>query len=147
MTWYNDSKATTPHAAAAAIRAFGSLVLIAGGSRKGVDLSPMANTGTPVRAVIAIGEAAPDIGAVFADSTDVVVAGSMSDAGALAGDRAEPGDAVVLSPGCASFDWYTGSPARGDDFRRLVAERLALSDAPTAVSSTVPTPPPVEATA
>ncbi len=147
VTWYNDSKATTPHAAAAAIRAFDSLVLIAGGSRKGVDLSPMANTGTPVRAVIAIGEAAPDIGAVFADSTDVVVAGSMSDAVALAGERAEPGDAVVLSPGCASFDWYTGYPARGDDFRRLVAERLALSDAPTAVSSTVPTPPPVEATA
>ena len=41
ISWFNDSKATTPHAASAAIRAFDSLVLIAGGSRKGVDLSPM----------------------------------------------------------------------------------------------------------
>ena len=143
VTWYNDSKATTPHAAAAAIRAFDSLVLIAGGSRKGVDLSPMANTGSHVRSVIAIGEAAPDISAVFADSTDVVVAESMSDAVALAGDRSAPGDAVVLSPGCASFDWYSGYPERGDDFRRLVRERLALPDAPTPSRA----PSPVEVTA
>lgn len=138
VAWYNDSKATTPHAAAAAIRAFGSLVLIAGGSRKGVDLSPMAMTGSHVRAVIAIGEAAPDVAAVFADSTEVVVADSMSDAVALAGDRAEPGDAVVLSPGCASFDWYSGYPARGDDFRRLVGARLAQPDssAPPTVQAT-----------
>jgi UDP-N-acetylmuramoylalanine--D-glutamate ligase len=143
VTWYNDSKATTPHAAAAAIRAFDSLVLIAGGSRKGVDLSPMANTGSHVRSVIAIGEAAPDISGVFAGSTDVVVAESMSDAVALAGDRSAPGDAVVLSPGCASFDWYSGYPERGDDFRRLVRERLALPDAPTPSRA----PSPVEVTA
>jgi UDP-N-acetylmuramoylalanine--D-glutamate ligase len=140
VTWFNDSKATTPHAAAAAIRAFDSMVLIAGGSRKGVDLSPMATTGSHVRAVVAIGEAAPDISAVFAESTtDLVVADSMFDAVALAGERALPGDAVVLSPGCASFDWYSGYPERGDDFRRLVRERLALPGAST--------PSPVEATA
>ena len=39
----------------------------------------------------------------------------------------QPGDAVVLSPGCASFDWYSGYPARGDDFRRLVTAHLAAS--------------------
>lgn len=139
VAWYNDSKATTPHAAAAAIRAFDSVVLIAGGSRKGVDLSPMSMTGSHVRAVIAIGEAAPDIAAVFADSTEVVVADSMAEAVDLAGDRAEPGDAVVLSPGCASFDWYSGYPARGDDFRRLVRARLAQPDSSA--------PPPVQATA
>lgn len=139
VTWYNDSKATTPHAAATAIRAFDSVVLIAGGSRKGVDLSPMAGTDTHVRAVVAIGEAAPDIAAVFADSTEVVVAGSMADAVGLAGDRAESGDAVVLSPGCASFDWYTGYTVRGDDYRRLVRSYLAQ---PAPADS-----PPVEATA
>ena len=96
-------------------------------------------TGSHVRAVIAIGEAAPDIAAVFADSTEVIVADSMSDAVALAGGRAEPGDAVVLSPGCASFDWYSGYPARGDDFRRLVGARLAQPDSPA--------PPTVQATA
>lgn len=138
VTWYNDSKATTPHAASAAIKAFDSLVLIAGGSRKGVDLSPMATTGSHVRSVIAIGEAAADISAVFVGSTDVVVAESMSDAVTLAGDRAAPGDAVVLSPGCASFDWYSGYPERGDDFKRLVRERLALpgSSVPSSLEAT-----------
>jgi UDP-N-acetylmuramoylalanine--D-glutamate ligase len=127
VSWFNDSKATTPHAASAAIRAFDSLVLIAGGSRKGVDLSPMGDEAHRVRAVVAVGEAAPDIHGVFDASTVVVDAGSMSEAVRLAADLAEPGDAVVLSPGCASFDWYSGYPARGDDFRRLVTAHLAAS--------------------
>lgn len=135
ITWYNDSKATTPHAAAAAIGAFDSLVLIAGGSRKGVDLSPMAAEAERVRAVVAIGEAAPDIRAVFAPTTPVSVAPSMADAVRLAADMAHEGDAVVLSPGCASFDWYSGYPARGDDFRRLVDELLADA-APTGAAPT-----------
>ena len=133
VTWYNDSKATTPHAAATAIRAFDSLVLIAGGSRKGVDLSPMAAEQERVRAVIAIGEAAPDVRAVFEATTPVVDASSMAAAVELAAGLAQGGDAVVLSPGAASFDWYGGYPERGDDFRRLVRERLATtpSDLPT----------------
>jgi UDP-N-acetylmuramoylalanine--D-glutamate ligase len=127
VSWFNDSKATTPHAASAAIRAFDSLVLIAGGSRKGVDLSPMGDEAHRLRAVVAVGEAAPDIHGVFDASTVVVDAESMSEAVRLAADLAEPGDAVVLSPGCASFDWYSGYPARGDDFRRLVTAHLAAS--------------------
>ena len=126
IAWFNDSKATTPHAASAAIRAFDSLVLIAGGSRKGVDLSPMAAGAEGVRAVVAIGEAAPDIHAAFGALAPVVDAGSMAEAVSLAAGLAGPGDAVVLSPGCASFDWYSGYPARGDDFKRLVRARLDL---------------------
>ncbi len=122
VTYYNDSKATTPHAASVAIRAFDSLVLIAGGSRKGVDLSPMGAEAHRVRAVVAIGEAAPDVRSVFEGRTAVVEAGSMAEAVAAATSHARPGDAVVLSPGCASFDWYTGYPARGDDFVRCVGE-------------------------
>ena len=125
VEWFNDSKATTPHAASAAIRAFDSLVLIAGGSRKGVDLSPMGAEAHRVRAVVAIGEAAGDISAVFAPTTTVVEADDMEQAVALAASLARCGDAVVLSPGCASFDWYSGYPARGDHFRRLVLEHLA----------------------
>jgi UDP-N-acetylmuramoylalanine--D-glutamate ligase len=125
VRWFNDSKATTPHAASTAIRAFDSLVLIAGGSRKGVDLSPMGADAHRVRAVVAVGEAAPDIHGVFDGRTRVVDAGSMADAVDIAADLALPGDAVVLSPGCASFDWYSGYPARGDDFRRLVQARIA----------------------
>lgn len=124
VRWYNDSKATTPHAASAAVRAFESLVLIAGGSRKGVDLAPMAAGAGRVRAVVAIGEAAPDVRAAFTGRTRVLDAGSMADAVRIAGEVASRGDAVVLSPGCASFDWYGGYPERGDDFRRLVHERL-----------------------
>jgi UDP-N-acetylmuramoylalanine--D-glutamate ligase len=126
VDWFNDSKATTPHATSAAIRSFDSLVLIAGGSRKGVDLSPMATEPGRVRAVVAIGEAAPDVRAVFAPTTTVVDADTMAAAVRVAGDLARRGDAVVLSPGCASFDWYTGYPARGDDFKRLVREHLGL---------------------
>jgi len=125
VTYYNDSKATTPHAASVAIRAFDSLVLIAGGSRKGVDLSPMGAAAERVRAVVAIGEAAPDIHDVFDGLTQVADAHSMAAAVATAASLAQPGDAVVLSPGCASFDWYTGYPVRGDDFVRCVGELLA----------------------
>jgi UDP-N-acetylmuramoylalanine--D-glutamate ligase len=125
IEWFNDSKATTPHAAATAIRGFDSLVLIAGGSRKGVDLSPMAAEPHRVRAVVAIGEAAPDIHAIFDPVTNVADARSMAHAVELAAAAAQHGDAVVLSPGCASFDWYTGYPERGDDFRRLVHDYLA----------------------
>lgn len=125
VRYYNDSKATTPHAASVAIRAFDSLVLIAGGSRKGVDLSPMGAESHRVRAVVAIGEAAPDIHGVFDGRTEVVDAASMAEAVDLAARLALAGDAVVLSPGCASFDWYTGYPARGDDFRRRVADLIS----------------------
>ena len=125
VSWYNDSKATTPHAASTAIRAFDHVVLIAGGLNKGLDLSPMAAERHRIRAVVAIGRAAGDIEAVFAGSP-VIAADSMFDAVQRAGEAARPGDVVLLSPGCASFDWYPdgGYPERGDDFRRLVHARL-----------------------
>jgi UDP-N-acetylmuramoylalanine--D-glutamate ligase len=137
IRYYNDSKATTPHASSVAIRAFDSLVLIAGGSRKGVDLSPMGAEAHRVRAVVAIGEAASEIHDVFDGRTEVVDAGSMADAVAAATRLARAGDAVVLSPGCASFDWYTGYPARGDDFRRCVADLIPSAHTPDVDRTTV----------
>jgi UDP-N-acetylmuramoylalanine--D-glutamate ligase len=127
ITWYNDSKATTPHAASTAIRAFESLVLIAGGSRKGVDLAPMADEHWRLRAVIAIGEAAPDVHAAFDGRVTVLDADSMPAAIELASAAAAPGDAVVLSPGCASFDWYRDYTERGTVFKQLVREFLATA--------------------
>ena len=125
VRWYNDSKATTPHAASAAIRGFDSIVLIAGGLNKGLDLRPMARERTRIRAVVAIGRDAKAIEQAFAGSA-VAEATSMAEAVDRAGELARPGDVVLLSPGCASFDWYPdgGYPARGDDFRRLVNARL-----------------------
>jgi UDP-N-acetylmuramoylalanine--D-glutamate ligase len=109
-----------------AIRAFDHVVLIAGGLNKGLDLAPMAAEPQRIRAVVAIGDAADVIASTFAGVAPVVRAGSMAEAVDRAGGLARPGDVVLLSPGCASFDWYPdgGYPARGDDFKRLVHERI-----------------------
>ena len=130
VEWYNDSKATTPHATAAAISGFKSVVLIAGGRSKGLDLSPMAEAASsvksPIRAVVAIGETAAEIGLIFAGHCPVATADSMSHAVAAAGELAKPGDAVLLSPACSSHDWYSDYKQRGDDFTRevqAIAER------------------------
>jgi len=124
VTWYNDSKATSPHAALTAIRSFEMQVLIAGGRNKGLDLSSLAGESTRIRTVVAIGEAAGQIAAAFDGRCPVVMADTMAAAVAAARAAARPGDAVLLSPACASFDWYPtgGYPARGDHFRQLVAD-------------------------
>lgn len=125
VRWYDSSKATTPHAALNDVAAVGRAVLVAGGRNKGLDLSVLAGAAGSVRAVVAIGEAADEVAAAFDGLRPVARAGSMAEAVALAGDLAEPGDAVVLAPGCASFDWYRSYAERGDDFARLVHARLA----------------------
>ena len=124
VRWYDDSKATAPHATLAAMVGFDSAVLIAGGRNKGLDLSELGSLAPHLRAVVAIGEAAPDVEDAFRDRTPTVVAGSMDEAVALAAGLAQPGDDVVLSPACASFDWYPGYAARGDDFHRAVRAHL-----------------------
>ena len=118
--FYDDSKATVPHAVAAALSGFDSVVLIAGGRNKGVDLSPLGARPERVRAVVAIGEAASAVVTVFTGRGPVETANSMDEAVARAAALARPGDAVLLSPGCASFDWYSSYGERGDDFARAV---------------------------
>ena len=117
--WYNDSKATTPEAALAAAAAFDSVVLIAGGRNKGLDLRCLA-TAPSVRAVVAIGESAAEICSIFAGRVPVVRAADMQAAVTAAGELALVGDAVVLSPGCASFDSYDSYRRRGEHFAALV---------------------------
>jgi UDP-N-acetylmuramoylalanine--D-glutamate ligase len=124
VAWYDDSKATTPHATAAAVEAFDSVVLIAGGRNKGLDLHGLLGDRGSVREVVAIGEAAGDVALAVRDRAGVQEAASMTDAVDRAAAVALPGDAVVLSPGCASFDWYTSYGERGDDFARLVRLHL-----------------------
>ncbi len=126
VRWFDDSKATTPHAVIAGVGGFDSVVLIAGGRNKGVDLSPLATLGDRVHAVVAIGDATAEIAAAFAGGPPVRPASTMADAVRLAAGLARAGDAVVLSPGCTSYDWYTSYAERGDDFtdhvRRLVLD-------------------------
>ncbi|HXX91960.1 MAG TPA: UDP-N-acetylmuramoyl-L-alanine--D-glutamate ligase [Acidimicrobiales bacterium] len=120
VRFYDDSKATTPGATLAALAGFESAVLIAGGRNKGLDLSVLRHGAAHLRAVVAIGEAAPAVTAAFEGACPVLEAGSMDDAVSASASLARPGDAVVLSPACASFDWYTSYGERGDDFARAV---------------------------
>ena len=131
VRWYDDSKATNPHAALAAVCGFDSVVLLAGGRNKGLDLRPLAGAADRVRSVVAIGEAAAEVGSAFAGVRPVRVAESMDGAVRLAAAEAAPGDAVLLSPGCASFDWYESYAARGDDFARAVHRLLEGRDGST----------------
>jgi UDP-N-acetylmuramoylalanine--D-glutamate ligase len=124
VRWYDDSKATTPHAALAALRGFDSVVLIAGGRNKGLDLGALATATDRVAAVIAIGEAAGEVVAAFEGARPVSTAGSMAEAVELAAAAARPGDAVLLSPACASFDWYSSYAERGDDFAATVGRHI-----------------------
>jgi UDP-N-acetylmuramoylalanine--D-glutamate ligase len=125
VQWYDDSKATNPHAALHAVRAFDSVVLLAGGRNKGLDLSVLADAAPNLRAVVAFGESAPEIERAFAGVRPVTRAPTMHDAVRAAGDVAQPGDVVLLSPGCASFDAYQSYVARGDDFAAEVRELIA----------------------
>jgi UDP-N-acetylmuramoylalanine--D-glutamate ligase len=118
--FYDDSKSTTPHATIAALRGFESVVLIAGGRNKGIDLSELAAGGSHVRAVVAIGDAANEIAAVFEPTHPVARADDMDGAVAAARALGVGGYPVVLSPACASFDWYRNYGERGDDFVRAV---------------------------
>jgi UDP-N-acetylmuramoylalanine--D-glutamate ligase len=129
VQWYDDSKATNPHAALAAVDGFDSVVLIAGGQNKGLDLRDLARGAPHVRAVIAIGEAAGEVEAAFRDVRPVRRARSMTEAVDRAAELARAGDAVLLSPGCASFDWYENYGARGDDFARAVRELIGAGGA------------------
>lgn len=122
VQWVDDSKATNPHAAVAAAKGFESVVLIAGGRNKGLDLSPMATMPT-VRHVFTIGETAEELARIF-DGRPVTIAASLSRAVAGAEEVAERGDTVLLAPGCVSFDMFSSYSARGDEFRRLVLARM-----------------------
>lgn len=121
VRWYDDSKATAPHATLAALSGFPSAVLIVGGRNKGLDLRALVAGADHIRSVVALGEAADEVAAAFAGVRPVVAVATMDQAVAAAAGAARPGDAVLLSPACASFDQYRGYAERGDDFARAAA--------------------------
>jgi UDP-N-acetylmuramoylalanine--D-glutamate ligase len=119
VTWIDDSKATNPHAAIAAIRAYPSVILVAGGRNKGLAVDAVAREPN-LRHVIGIGEAGPGMVAASAAGTAVE---DMEAAVALADRLARPGDTVLLAPGCASFDMFHSYAHRGDVFAESVRHR------------------------
>ena len=129
VRYYEDSLATNPAAAAAAIRAFDRpLVLIAGGQRRGgtaEDFAPIAAAlrERPVRAVLLIGAMAGHIEAAIGRSNGgpaVIRCESLESAVRTAREVARPGDVVSLSPGCESFDQFRDYRERGNRYLALV---------------------------
>jgi len=126
VQFVNDSKASNTAAARRGIAAYRGrpLRLILGGSLKGESFDELAETLPPtVRSIELIGEATEELaaalgraGRTFRRSGDLATA-----VGAAAGD-AQPGDVVLLSPACASFDQFRNYEERGEVFRRLVGE-------------------------
>jgi UDP-N-acetylmuramoylalanine--D-glutamate ligase len=127
VLYVNDSKATNVNAVWYALESFDRpVVLIAGGRDKGndyTDLKPLVREG--VRAVVAMGESADTVyEELGAEAEHRVRARSMEEALDHAQGIAQPGDAVLLSPACSSFDMYENYEERGDLFRRLVKTLL-----------------------
>ncbi len=121
VDWVDDSKATNPHAAVAAASAYASVVLIAGGRNKGLDLSGLMAVPN-VNQVVAIGEAAAEL-LEAAGSTPIVRVATMEEAVEAADQFAREGDTVLLAPGCASFDMFRSYADRGDSFADAVRRR------------------------
>ncbi len=125
VLWYNDSKATNAASAAPALAAFPPapeqrLHWIAGGQAKGDGLAACRPWFGHVKSAYLIGEAMESFAAEIADALPVDLAGDMADAVAHAAKAAKPGDIVLLSPACASFDQFRDYEQRGDVFRGLV---------------------------
>lgn len=127
VNWYNDSKGTNVGATVAAVAGMpGSKVLIAGGDGKGADFSPLKAMAMHhgVKAVVLIGRDGPAIAKALDAAVPVHFAADMLDAVKQANDLAAPGDCVLLSPACASFDMFANYVERGKVFEQAV-KRMA----------------------
>jgi len=130
VQYYNDSKATTPEAAIAGIKAFDSpTILIAGGYDKQVSLHQFAQECVRnTKCVILIGDTAKTIQELIQDIKDekikpeVYMAASLDESIKKASEVAEPGDIVLLSPACASFGMFTNYEERGKKFKEFVSQ-------------------------
>ena len=133
VRWFDDSKGTNVGSTVAALAGLAQgdakLILIAGGDGKGQDFSPLKDAvARSARTLVLIGRDAPMIEAAVAGAgIPILRAASMDEAVVLAAQAARPGDAVLLSPACASFDMFRDYKHRGEVFR-LAVERVI--DAP-----------------
>jgi UDP-N-acetylmuramoylalanine--D-glutamate ligase len=118
VNWYNDSKGTNVGATLAALMGMpGPIVLLAGGQTKGGDFTPL----RPVlvdkgRAMVLFGQDARVIEQAVRGALPIHRANDLDQAVGQAADVAQAGDTVLLSPGCASFDMFSGYEQRGEKF-------------------------------
>jgi len=120
VTYVNDSKATNPDSTAPALAAFERIHWILGGRAKIDNLDACRPSFSHVRAAYTIGEAGMLFRDLLQDVIPTTYVGTLPDAIDLAHAAAEPGDTVLLSPACASFDQFRDYEDRGDTFRGLV---------------------------
>ncbi len=126
VRWYNDSKGTNVGACVAALEGLdseteGKTVLIAGGECKGADFAPLVPVvACAVRAVVLIGRDAPSLERVLTGIVPLYHAEDMDEAVQAAAQQARPGDRVLLSPACASFDMFDNYEDRGRCFMDAV---------------------------
>lgn len=129
VRFYDDSKSTTPHATMLALEAFSAeresarIHLIAGGYDKGQDLAPIALAAAHLKGLYAIGATGEWI--ANAAGHKATRCGTLENATAAIRERARPGDVVLLSPGCASWDQFENYEKRGERFVALVHEMFA----------------------
>lgn len=127
VTWFNDSKATNVGATIAAINGIDAnkIILIAGGQTKGQDFSPLKDVvKNKVKQLILLGEDSEILNAELSGCTEISFVKDIQEAVTTANEIAESGDAVLLSPACASFDMFAGYEQRGDVFMAAVKEVL-----------------------
>jgi UDP-N-acetylmuramoylalanine--D-glutamate ligase len=124
ITYVNDSKATNVDSVWYAVQSFRQpLVLFLGGRDKGNDYRRLEElVRKRVRAIIAVGESAGKVEQAFARVVPVTVCGTMDEAVRTSQRVAQRGDVVLLSPACASFDWFENYEHRGRVFKELVAQ-------------------------
>ncbi len=122
VKFYNDSKGTNPHAVRWALKSFDKpVILIMGGEDKGMDFSPLiSDVWKNTKFLVVLGKAKDKLRCTFGHVTKVIEATDMNDAVLKAYRKAEPGDIILLSPGCASFDMFKNYRERGEAFVNAV---------------------------
>jgi len=128
LDWVNDSKGTNVGATAAALAGQTvPVVLIAGGLGKGQDFAVLRPLlAEKARGVVLIGQDADLIAQAWAGAAPIVRAADMGEAVSMAAELGRPGDVVLLSPACASFDMFKGYDHRGEVFAAEVRRRFAV---------------------
>ncbi|MFA6566760.1 MAG: UDP-N-acetylmuramoyl-L-alanine--D-glutamate ligase [Victivallales bacterium] len=127
ITYINDSKATNPDSLIVALRAVGAkknVCLIAGGLDKNMDFTSVLDEKDRIKAVFLAGECKNKLANLWKNDISCVIFNTFEDAVTAACDKAEPGDVVLLSPGCASMDMFKDYKDRGQKFTLIINRRF-----------------------
>ena len=122
VVYYNDSKATNVNSTEQALKSFSEpLILLMGGKDKGMDFTVLRSlVAQRVKKLVLIGTASERISEALGEVVSTVQTRDLAEAVRLANETARPGDAVLLSPGCSSFDMFDDFEHRGRIFKQLV---------------------------